>query len=71
MITPEAMKHYMISASAGYSYSLEPIKAGYRMGLVDKDDFEKTLRSYSEAQCELKSEWRDKNEAVKSRSALH
>ena len=55
-----AMKHYMISASAGYDNSLKAVQDGYRKGFVTKDDFETTLRAHQKSKDEMKSEWRDK-----------
>ena len=55
-----AMKHFMISASAGYDESLKGVQNAYRVGFVTKDDFEKTLRAHKKSKDELMSEWRDK-----------
>ena len=60
-----AMKHYMISASAGDDDSLKAVQDGYRNGLVTKDNFEVTLRAHKKSQDEMKSEWRDKAKAKK------
>ena len=59
-----AIKHFIISASAGCDDSLEGVQAGYRDGKVNKDDFEKTLRAHQKSKDEMKSEWRDHAEAV-------
>ena len=54
-----AMKHLIISASAGHEQSLKGVQSGYRDGMVTKDDFEKTLRAHQKSKDEMKSEWRD------------
>ena len=54
-----AMKHWMISAGAGYDKSLKEIREGYMNGHVTKDDFEKALRAHKEANDEMKSDQRD------------
>ena len=66
-----AMKHYMLSASAGDDDSLKMVQTGYRHGfvtkddgIVSKDDFEKILRAHKKSNDELKSEWRDKAAAA-------
>ena len=59
-----AMKHFMISASAGCDDSIKAVQSGYRDGIVNKDDFEKTLRSHQKSKNEMKSEWRDHAAAV-------
>ena len=59
-----AMKHLMISASAGFDDSMKAIQSGYSDGLVNKDDFEKTLRAHQKSTDEMKSEWRDHAAAV-------
>lgn len=59
-----AMKHYMISASAGHDKSLKGVQNGYSDGIVNKDDFEKTLRAHQKSKNEMKSEWRDHAAAV-------
>ena len=58
-----AVKHWIISATAGHDKSLKEVQNGYRLGLVTKDDFEKTLRAHKKSKDELKSEWRDKAKA--------
>ena len=55
-----AMKHFIISASAGCDDSLKAVQDGYREGLGTKDDFETTLRAHQKSKDEMKSEWRDK-----------
>ena len=55
-----AMKHFMISATGGYAPALDEIKAGYVAGIVSKDEYANTLRSYQKNQDEQKSELREK-----------
>jgi TPR repeat protein len=53
------MKHFMISASAGYVDSLEMVKEGLTNGDVTKDEFERTLRAHKDSVDAMKSEQRD------------
>ena len=55
-----AMKHLIISASAGDDDSMKAVQDGYRNCIVNKDDFEQTLRAHQKSKDEMKSEWRDK-----------
>jgi hypothetical protein len=61
-----AMKHFIISASAGYRKSLDGVKGGYMAGHVTKDEYTNTLREYQKSQDEMKSEARDKALAVRN-----
>ena len=54
-----AVKHWMISAGAGYDKPLKEIREGYMKGYVRKEDFERTLRANKEANDEMKSYQRD------------
>ena len=54
-----AVKHWMISASAGHDKSLTAIRAMFMEGYATKDDFERALRSHKEATDEMKSEQRE------------
>ena len=54
-----AMKHFMISAGAGYDESLKAIQEGFVCGHVTKDDFERALRAHTEAKDEMRSDQRD------------
>ena len=54
-----AVKHYMISAGAGYDESLQEIRDCFMNGNATKDDFEKALRAHKEAKDEMKSDQRD------------
>jgi len=62
-----SLKHFIISAKAGHELSLVPVKNGYEQGLVGKDEYANTLRSYHERQKEMKSEMRDKAAAILDR----
>ena len=54
-----AVKHYMISAGAGYDNSLTQIREAFLHGHATKDDFEKALRAHKEAKDEMKSDQRE------------
>ena len=55
-----AMKHFMISARAGFSISLKQIGKGYKAGYITKDEYTSTLRAYQSSLEEMKSEQRTK-----------
>jgi TPR repeat protein len=61
-----AMKHFILAAKAGYKQSLEAVKAGYTHGFVTKDEYANTLRAHQKSQDEMKSEARDKVEAIRT-----
>ena len=54
-----AVKHWMISAGAGYDESLKDIRECFMNGHATKDDFEKALRAHKEAKDEMKSDQRE------------
>lgn len=54
-----ALKHFKISASAGYALSLGAVKNGYLMGMISKDEYANVLRTYQKQTDEMKSEMRD------------
>ena len=54
-----AMKHWMISAGAGYDDSLKLMQQCFLSGHASKNEFEKALRSHKEAKDEVKSEQRE------------
>ena len=64
-----AMKHLLISASAGYTNALDTVKKGYMGGYVTKDEYANTLREYQKSQDEMKSKARD--EALAARNNIH
>ena len=49
-----------MAARAGYDESLDAVKAGFRNGVVTKDEYANTLRAYQKIQDEMKSDERDK-----------
>ena len=55
----KAIKHFMISAGAGYDDSLKEIQKCFRNGYATKDDFEKALRAHKKASDEMKSDQRE------------
>ena len=62
----QAMKHYLLSARAGYKKSLDTVKDGYQCGIVTKDEYANTLRAYQKRHDEMKSDDRDKAEEADS-----
>ena len=59
-----AVKHFILSAKAGHKKSLDTVKGGFRKGYVTKDEYANTLRAYQRAHDEMKSDDRDKAEAL-------
>jgi len=55
-----AMKHFILAALAGHERSLNNVKIGFRSGVVTKDVYASTLRSYQQIQDGMKSDERDK-----------
>jgi len=53
-----AMKHFIIAASAGYK-CVDVVKLGFMAGIVTKDEYANTLRSYQKSINEMKSDMRD------------
>ena len=58
-----AFKHYMLSARAGDTSSLNMVKQGFMHGHVTKEEYANTLRQYQKSQDEMKSDARDKARA--------
>ena len=56
----QAMKHFMISAKAGFNQSLPNVKIGFKKGILTKVEYEATLRAYQKSIDDMKSEWRGK-----------
>ena len=54
-----ALKHWMISARAGYDISLKAIRKAFVSGYVSKDEFEMVLRAQKESKDKTKSHQRD------------
>jgi hypothetical protein len=59
-----AYKHCILAARAGFKPSLDEVKYGYTVGYVAKDEYANTLRAYQKSVDEMKSEARDKVEAI-------
>ena len=59
-----AYKHFTLAARAGKKDSVDSLKNGYMMGICTKDEYENTLRAYQERHDEMKSDDRDKAEAL-------
>jgi TPR repeat protein len=66
-----AVKHYMISAGAGYNDSLHNIRQFFLNGRATKDDFERALRAHKEANDDMKSDQRDAAAAALALSNFH
>ena len=62
-----AVKHFMIAAGSGNTYSLEIIKKVFMNGDAMKDDYGKALLSYQATLVEIKSPQRDKAAAANDR----
>jgi len=54
-----AMKHFMIAAKSGEEKSLKKVGVGYKAGLITKDEYANTLRSYQVSVDEMKSKQRE------------
>ena len=54
------MKHFVFAARAGVEESLPLVNAGYRKGIVSKEDYETVIRSYHERKEGMRSDQRDK-----------
>ena len=63
-----AYKHFILAARAGYKISLEAVKEGFIDGYVFKDEYANTLRAYHDCHNEMKSDDRDKAEALVQRA---
>ena len=57
-----AMRHFILSAKAGFKDSLDIVKKGVMKGVITKDEYANILRAYQSRQDEMKSEGRDKAE---------
>ena len=62
-----ALKHFTISAGAGYDDSLQKIRDLFMAGHATKDDFEKALRAHKDAKDEMKSDPREEAAAMLTR----
>ena len=54
-----AVKHFMISAAAGYDNALTAIRNRFKHRGATKDDFERALRAHQAAKDEMKSDQRE------------
>ena len=54
-----AYKHFILAARVGEKDSLDKVKDGFIIGLVTKNEYESTLRTFHESLMEMKSEARD------------
>ena len=59
-----AVKHWMISATAGHDESTKYISIAYRKKYATKDQYETAIRANKDAKDEMSSEERDKAKAV-------
>ena len=57
-----AFKHFILSARAGDKVSLDNVKYGYMNGMITKDEYANTLRTYQQRCDEMKSKDRIKAE---------
>jgi TPR repeat protein len=55
-----AYKHWMISANVGCDSSMKEVQEGYKIGLVTKDEYAKTIRAHGHSIDEMKSDDRDR-----------
>ena len=58
-----AIKHFILSAKAGFKDSLDNVKIGYTSGVITKDEYANTMRAYQQRVDEMKSDDRDKARA--------
>lgn len=59
-----AMRHWRILAASGCDYCLKHVTAGFREGLVSKDECAESLRAHQKVQHEAKSDERDRYVAL-------
>ena len=64
-----AMKHFILSARAGDKDSLDEVKQGFVMGIVTKEEYANTLRTYQQRHDEMKSDDRDEAQCWKEARA--
>ena len=53
------MKHFILSARAGYKEALDDVRIGFKRGYVTTDEYANTLRAYQQGHDEVKSDLRD------------
>jgi len=54
-----ATKHWLVAAKAGHDDSLDLVKQMFMQGVITKDEYANTLRTYKQRQDEMKSDERD------------
>ncbi len=54
-----AVKHWMISASAGHYDAMDNLLIAFNQGLVSRNDIDSTLTAYNNSCAEMRSEARD------------
>ena len=59
-----SVKHFILATRAGDKDSLDNVKDWYMNGIITKDEYENSLRSYQRAHDETKSDMRDKARAT-------
>ena len=64
-----ACKHFILSARAGHKKSLDGVKAGFMMGIVTKEEYANTLRTYQQRHGEMKCDDRDEAQRWKEARA--
>ena len=55
------MKHFILSARAGYKEALDEVGIGFKRGYVTTDEYANTLRAYQQGHDEAKSDLRDES----------
>ena len=63
-----ATKHFILASRAGLDEALDTVKLGYKHGIVTKDEYANTLRACQKSKDEMKSQARDKVEAIITRN---
>ena len=64
-----AYKHFILSARAGDKDSLDQVKEGFMGGIIKKDEYANTLRTYQQRHDEMKSDDRDEAQCWKEARA--
>ena len=54
-----AIKHWVISASAGHDLSMTAIRSSFEQGLLERDAYKVTLKAYIDSCTEMRSQTRD------------
>jgi hypothetical protein len=56
----QAIKHFMIAASAGHYIAMNNLIIAFKQGLVSRNAMDSTLTAYNNSCAEMRSEARDK-----------